>query len=114
MQSMEPHPTLTLVLSIWAGVGPLAGLLVGHYLIRTWQREQWILDSRKQEFRELVSSLSNAAIEHIAYLATLGSSNRSSAFSMFLEAHKKASRTIADPIFIAQDVEKMKLGVCRS
>jgi hypothetical protein len=43
-----------------AGVGiggTLGGIIVGHFLTRSWQQKQWLLDQRKDEFRELIIGL---------------------------------------------------------
>ena len=47
----------TLSLAVWAAIGPLAGILIGHYLTRSWQREQRIADDRKAEYRRLLAAL---------------------------------------------------------
>jgi hypothetical protein len=107
MQSVDPHPILTLVLSIWAGVGPLVGLLVGHYLIRSWQREQWLLDSRKQEFRELLSAITSAHVEHISCTTFRDASSYD--LKVWKEAEKRAFQVIADRIYIAEDVEQLRI-----
>jgi hypothetical protein len=44
----------TIVLGIWAAVGPLVGVRYGDELSRRSQRKQWLLDNKKEEFRELI------------------------------------------------------------
>jgi hypothetical protein len=107
MQSVDPHPILTLVLSIWAGVGPLVGLLVGHYLIRSWQREQWLLDSRKQEFRELISALSDTIVHLMMFTPALEVGHAEKEFTEFVAAQKVAMRVLADRIYIARDLREL-------
>src|SRR4249920_2709756 len=48
---------LTLFFTIWAAAGPLVGILIGHYLTRSWQRTQWIADNQKEEYRRLLTAL---------------------------------------------------------
>lgn len=48
---------MTLFLTIWAAVGPLVGILVGHYLTASWQRKQWIADNQKDEYRRVLAGL---------------------------------------------------------
>jgi hypothetical protein len=60
MQTQNTHPTLTLILSLWAGVGPLVGLVAGHFLTRSWQAEQWSRDRRWQEYQELLKAVTSA------------------------------------------------------
>jgi len=109
MQSSGPHPTLTLVLSIWAGVGPLVGLMVGHYLIRSWQTRQWILDARKIEFRELLSALSTMSKELLAFTATR-QFYRGTEWDRLIEAQKSAFAIIMDRIYIAEDIKNLGWG----
>lgn len=47
----------TLTLTIWAALGPLVGILIGHYLVRSWQRRQWIADNQKEEYRKVLAGL---------------------------------------------------------
>jgi|SRR6266436_4258875 len=44
-------------LAVWAAIGPLAGIVIGHYLVRSWQRRQWIADNRKDEYRKILGAL---------------------------------------------------------
>jgi hypothetical protein len=48
---------LILIFAVWAAVGPLVGIVIGHYLTRSWQRRQWIADNRKEEYRKVLSGL---------------------------------------------------------
>jgi len=54
----DPHPTSTIFISLWTSIGPLIGVIIGQLLSRSSQRDQWILDQRKQEARELLAALS--------------------------------------------------------
>jgi hypothetical protein len=37
----------------WGVVGPLVGVVIGAGLARSWQRKQWVPQSKKAEYREL-------------------------------------------------------------
>jgi hypothetical protein len=52
----------TLALVLWGVIAPLVGILVGHYLSRSWQRKQWIQDRRKEEWRELLTILTRSFV----------------------------------------------------
>jgi len=45
--------------AVWASVGPLVGVLVGALLARSWDRRKWINENRKQEYRELLTTLTS-------------------------------------------------------
>lgn len=48
---------VTVFLTIWAVVGPLLGVAVGHYLVRSWERKRWLADNRKDEYRRVLAGL---------------------------------------------------------
>jgi hypothetical protein len=45
------------VLSIWVVAGAPIGIFIGAYLTRRWQRQQWIADNKKQEFKDLLAAM---------------------------------------------------------
>jgi hypothetical protein len=44
----------------WAAVGPLVGVLIGAYISNRNQRKQRIADNKREEYRELLATLSKA------------------------------------------------------
>jgi predicted MFS family arabinose efflux permease len=44
---MQQESVTLIVAGLGIG-GTLGGIIVGHFLARSWQREQWLLDCRKQ------------------------------------------------------------------
>ncbi|MBO0910570.1 MAG: hypothetical protein J2P13_02155 [Acidobacteria bacterium] len=44
----------------WGVVGPLVGVVLGSLLTRSWQRNQWIRDNKRAEYRELITVLSES------------------------------------------------------
>jgi hypothetical protein len=52
--------TATLVVAVLGIGGTLGGIVGGHILTRSWQREQWIRDKRNEEFRELLEALAES------------------------------------------------------
>jgi hypothetical protein len=49
--------TLTVVVASLGIIGTLCGIVFGHFLSRSSQREQWMLDRRHEEFQELLGAL---------------------------------------------------------
>ncbi len=97
---------LTIALGIWAAVGPLLGIVVGHFLTRSWQREQAQLDNIKAEYRELLTALADA------YTTFIRLGPRDEEFAQqrnaFDEARAASMRVMHDRIYIAERVEREK------
>jgi hypothetical protein len=51
---------VSLIIAIVGIAGTLGGVVIGQRMSRKSQREQWLLDSTKQEYRELLSAFSTA------------------------------------------------------
>jgi hypothetical protein len=51
----------TIILGIWAAVGPIVGIRYGHELAKRSQKEHWNNDNAKEEYRELLSALFDAS-----------------------------------------------------
>jgi hypothetical protein len=94
---------------VWAALGPLAGILIGHVLTRSWQREQWLLDCRKEEFRELISALTAATVEFLVFHTSKGTTTPQP-MDVWLDAQKLAYRVIRDRIYIADEVERINVS----
>jgi hypothetical protein len=54
---MDPFVILTIILGIWGALAPLTGIFIGHWLTKCWQREQWIADNQKEEYRRVLAGL---------------------------------------------------------
>lgn len=96
---------LTLSLAVWAAAGPLVGILVGHFLTRSWQRTQWLMDSRKQEYRELLTTLTNTYIvfgQYIGHSIALDPQTRREVD----QAERESYRVVRDRLFIAKDLQE--------
>jgi hypothetical protein len=106
---------LNFLTKAWSGIGPLVGVCVGAWLSRSWQRKQWELESKKAEYRELISCLSQSAhfilnnSPHLSRGAVFnvksGEQERQSD-----EAIDRGHAIIADRIFIADFMEREKVG----
>ena len=99
---------LTSVLAIWAAVGPLAGVLIGHYLSTRWQRKLWLLDRRKEEFRELLSTLTRSFTTICTKRQYMLPQSPEDQLALH-EAESNALMTIKDRIFIAADVKRLDI-----
>lgn len=106
MDSLKLSYGWALALVLWGVVAPLVGILVGHYLSRSWQQKQWIQDRRKEEWRELLAILTRCFVTICKYTGPIvvldGDDMRT-----LDEAQTIAQTTIRDRIFIAKEVKEL-------
>jgi hypothetical protein len=99
---------INIYLALWGSIGPLVGIWIGHLLTRSWQRRQWVMDRRHQEFQELVAALD------ASFLAEATRSDSSMELTPE-ERRDKARRTsdlfqvVRTRIFVAGDMKKLDL-----
>lgn len=105
---MQDH-TFTLIVSGVGIGGALAGIVIGHFLTRSSQHKQWLRDNRKDEFRELISAITRAAVEQ-AYYHKSQSTLRPQPIEVLQEAQKVALRTIVDRIYIAPEINTININ----
>jgi hypothetical protein len=104
---MQPA-TITLITTFVGIIGALAGVIIGQRMARSWQREQWRLDCRKEEFKEVVSAISNAVIHHMVFVASKGSPVPQP-MQGYIDTMKVVFQTLTDRIYIAADLEKANI-----
>lgn len=63
---MEPT-AVSLVATGIGVVSALSGVYLGQRMSRTGQREQWLMDERKEEFRELIVGLEESMRSEVEY-----------------------------------------------
>jgi len=74
---------------------------------RSWQREQWILDRRIEEFRELLTALAEAfAVAMKLHAEVVIESER---LREFMNGHANALRVIRSRIFIVEEVAQFNI-----
>jgi len=96
------------VRNAWAAIGPLVGVLIGAYLTRRGQRSQWIADSKKLEYRELLTALTKA-FEGIVQLEAPGVGLGPQEQRTLFDLRAQSFVVIRDRIFIAKEVKDMNL-----
>jgi hypothetical protein len=98
---------LTIALGVWAAIGPLIGIYLGHFLSRSWQQKQWLLDRRKEEWRELLTALAESLRVSLKFYPARVLSGEEE--RQIVEAQSNSFRTIRDRIFIASDVQRLNI-----
>jgi len=94
--------------AIWAAFGPLVGVCIGAYLARRWQRDQWIADNKRSEYRKLLTTPARtftSLLELRASGVALGPKDQRTLFNLEV----RASAVILDRIFIPDEVNGMNL-----
>ena len=54
-------------LNVWAIVGPLVGILLGSWLTTKNQRRHWLLDNKRSEYRELLTTIADAGSKLLVF-----------------------------------------------
>ena len=57
---MDPFVIATIILTVWAALGPLVGVRYGNELARRSARMQWLADARTKEWRGLLTVLTTS------------------------------------------------------
>ncbi len=107
-RGLMDQQSVTLVVAAVGIGGTLGGIVVGHFLTRSWQRKQWLLDQRKQEFKEVASAISHFSIEHLSYVTSQGTTLTQSK-QAYVDSMKAVTCVLADRIYIASDLEDTKI-----
>jgi hypothetical protein len=106
MQEVQLMPLwVTVFITIWAAVGPLAGILIGHYLTRSWQRTQRIADNRKEEYRRVL-----AALNRLNMALTEHQHNLSAHLEEIKDAMAEVSTALNTSLFILDFFEESKVA----
>jgi hypothetical protein len=97
---------VTLFLTIWAPVGPLIGLVIGHYLSRSQQRRRWLADERTKEWRELLTTLTTS-------MTTIIQCRQGGRTVEMMKNHLRASvaagEVLSNRLLIAKEVRQRQL-----
>ena len=83
--------------------GTAVGAFLGHYLSKNWQREQWIADNRKQEYRELLTTLTNTYMLIVRFIGPMMALDSQTQRELD-QAERDSYRVIRDRLFIAKDL----------
>jgi hypothetical protein len=102
---------VTIFLTLWAPVGPLIGLLIGHFLSRSEQRRQWVADNEVKEWRELLTTLTTSFQTVVRTDKSIPAvpGEEIQRMTENLNARMLANEVLANRIFIAREVRKAEL-----
>lgn len=100
--------TATLIVGVVGILGTLGGIVIGQQMARSWQRQQWLLDKKIEEYRELLASLSETFTVHIQ-MRHLGVPLDSASQRKLADLEAKSFRTIRDRILVAKEIREAKI-----
>jgi len=86
----------------WNAVGPLVGILIGAWLARSGDRKRWIADNRKEECRELLTSMTMVADLTLEAYSKRNTVDFKPAMVIAWEEERKCMRILQDRIFISK------------
>ena len=95
---------VTVSLTIWAAVGPLAGIMIGHYLVRSWERKRWLADHRREEYQRVLAALNKVNVLIIDH-HTNGVAN----LQALKEAINESTMAFNTCLFISDFLEQSKV-----
>ncbi|SEB40427.1 hypothetical protein [Terriglobus roseus] len=104
---MQPQ-TVTLIVAVMGIAGTLAGGMASQWMTRRAQHKQWLRDQRKQEWRELLNTLTKA-FATIIRLEQVGVAYDPDSQLELAAAKESANNVIRDRIFIAPEVGDMNV-----
>ena len=105
---IQPETLRTIVTyakGFWISFGPLAGVLVGAWLARSWDKQKWMNDNRKQECQELLAAISHAETLLIGRELLFGTITEKDTKDAYIVSVK----TFQSRIFIAKELREQGL-----
>jgi len=97
---------LTSLLALAGIGGTLGGVFIGQRMTQRGQREQWVRDSRKEEFRVLLDALADSLRAELVMCGLALSSDQERSI---IETHSNTMRVIRSRIFVADLVNSAQL-----
>lgn len=100
----------SVVSKVWAALGPLVGVLVGAYLARSWDQRRWFLNNRKEEYRELLATLTAISSRYLEVRGHGGLNAINPDEQRELNAARgDGGRIILSRIFVAEQIHQCEI-----
>jgi hypothetical protein len=93
---------------VWPAVGPLVGVLIGAYIANRNQRSHWIADSKKEEYRELITAMTKGLSTYLDVCIVKGL-KPGDATERLLEAFTQVMEVTRSRLFIKKTVVSVKV-----
>jgi len=113
MSMLEPIAFWPVVQNTAVWWSPVVAGFIGafgvHLLTQSREREKWILDSKKAEYRELLSALSQAYMSTISAPSGFANQENQEQYSAIRPTQDDSLRIFSDRIFITIDLPVLEL-----
>jgi len=96
----------TIILGIWAAVGPLIGVRYGNELSQRSARRQWLADEKAKEWREMLGVLTTSMTTIIQCRQEVRTVEMR---KEDLRASTAAGEVLSNRLFVAQEVRRRQL-----
>jgi hypothetical protein len=95
--------------SLWPVVTLLIGIYVGGKVTSRNQRQYWILDNKRAEYRRLISVLTSAASKMILFEDARSGGYEARELKKMQEVARRSANVIYSRLFIAKEVLKLDI-----
>lgn len=96
----------TIILGVWAAVGPLVGVRYGNELSQRSTRRQWLADERTKEWRQLLNTLTTSMT---TIIQCRHADRTLEMIKEDLRASTAAGEVLSNRLFIAKEVRQRNL-----
>lgn len=102
---MDMFVASTIILATWGALGPLVGVRYGQTLARRWQKEHFVREGKRQEYREVLRALSTALAPIIQSEMERGDNETKAG----IVAENACHEVLESCIFIAAELKTMNV-----
>lgn len=96
-------------LSVWAVVGPFVGILLGSWLTTKNQHRHWLLDNKRSEYRELLTTIADSGSKLLVFWGTDPVVTSGEEQFMIGETARQSVDVIYNRLFIADEVKTLNV-----
>jgi hypothetical protein len=94
-------------LNVWAIVGPLVGIFLGSWLTTKNQRRHWLLDNKRSEYRELLTTIADSGSKLLVFWGRNPVVASGEEQFMIGETARQSVAVIYNRLFISHEVQKL-------
>ena len=104
---MSTHEITDYIRGAWAVIGPLVGVIIGGYLSTRTQKRHWILDNKRTEYQELLTTISDAGGKFVVFYGMNPIVATGEEQFAIGETARTSLDIIYNRLFIAREIEEL-------